>query len=436
MAKAQRIIAIGGGKGGVGKSLIAANLGIALAQHGRQVIVVDADLGSANLHSVLGMQAPQKTLSDFITRKNDDLAELVVNTGYASMGLLSGARDQADISNPMFQQKRRLLTHLAKLHCQDLILDLGAGTSYNVLDFLLLAQMGILVVTPEPTAQENALRFVKAASLRLIRSVQKVYGLQRLLKEAAAIKKLRGDIRSAPDLIKAVHALEPQAGKLLQNELQAFRPSIIINQWQDEVDRREGQNFAHSLEHDLGIKLQRVASVPFDLQVRKSLRRGRPLIIDSPDCPAAKAIKQIALDFLPKGDAAEQQVEQESSGRRVLVNKLIEVEEQDQRKKILRETEANNQVAHLPENEGYDGVSLRAIREARGLSLETLAAHTKISLAQLRAIESNHFSAFPARVYLRGFLYAYVRQLGLNTELVVHDYLAAYDAHVAAFESV
>src|SRR4051794_40385321 len=79
--RARRILAVGGGKGGIGKSLVSANLSIALAQRGASVVVVDADLGGANLHSCLGVAQPQVSLSDFIDRRVQRLEDVAVETG-------------------------------------------------------------------------------------------------------------------------------------------------------------------------------------------------------------------------------------------------------------------------------------------------------------------------------------------------------------------
>src|SRR5205823_10349069 len=80
-ARARRVIAVGGGKGGIGKSLVSANLGIALAQKGKRVVLVDADLGGANLHTCLGVAQPQVTLSDFVSKKVNTLDELMIDVG-------------------------------------------------------------------------------------------------------------------------------------------------------------------------------------------------------------------------------------------------------------------------------------------------------------------------------------------------------------------
>ncbi|MEI6092599.1 MAG: P-loop NTPase, partial [bacterium] len=76
----RKVWAVGGGKGGVGKSLIAANLGIMLARESEKVVLVDLDLGGANLHTCLGVDLPKYTLSDFIQRHVDSLEQLIVPT--------------------------------------------------------------------------------------------------------------------------------------------------------------------------------------------------------------------------------------------------------------------------------------------------------------------------------------------------------------------
>ncbi len=175
-SRARRLVSVGGGKGGVGKSLISANLGIELARRGRRVVLVDADLGGANLHTCLGIEMPRRTLSDFIERKTDRIEDVVTPTGIPNLGLISGALDDLDAANPRYAQKMRLLRHVQGMDVDFAILDLGAGTHLNVLDFFLVSDHGVLVLVPEPTAVENAYRFVKAAFWRRVRNVASVFG--------------------------------------------------------------------------------------------------------------------------------------------------------------------------------------------------------------------------------------------------------------------
>jgi len=124
----KKIWAVGGGKGGVGKSLIAANLGIMLARQADKVILVDLDLGGANLHTCLGVELPKYTISDFIGRHVDSIEQLIVPTTIKNLGLISGAQDLLDIANLKYAQKQRFLSKLSDLDADYVILDLGAGT--------------------------------------------------------------------------------------------------------------------------------------------------------------------------------------------------------------------------------------------------------------------------------------------------------------------
>ena len=108
----KEIWAIGGGKGGIGKSLITGNIGIHLARLKKKVLVVDADLGGANLHTTLGIGVPETTLSDFLNRRVEPIRDVIIKTSIPNLSLISGAQDFLDAANPNFAQKTRLLRHL------------------------------------------------------------------------------------------------------------------------------------------------------------------------------------------------------------------------------------------------------------------------------------------------------------------------------------
>src|SRR5512142_1023447 len=224
--RSRRVISIGGGKGGIGTSLIAANLGIELARRGKRVVLVDADLGGANLHTTLGVDVPRRTLTDFIDRKVSRIEEVVTPTGIQNLGLVSGALDHLDAANPRHAQKMRFLRHVQQLDADFAILDLGAGTHTNVLDFFLVSDHGVLVLVPEPTAVENAYRFVKAAFWRRMRNVASVYGYDPLLKAVMD----GGTFRSPVELVASVSERDADAGRNLARHLEQFRPRLVVNQ--------------------------------------------------------------------------------------------------------------------------------------------------------------------------------------------------------------
>ena len=116
----QKLWSIGGGKGGIGKSIFTLGLGISLARLGYKIIVVDADLGGANLHTLMGVRYPPHTLEDFLLRRVQRLEDIIIETGVKNIGLICGADDILGAANPTYAQKIRILSQIAgKCRIQD-----------------------------------------------------------------------------------------------------------------------------------------------------------------------------------------------------------------------------------------------------------------------------------------------------------------------------
>ena len=197
----KEIWAIGGGKGGVGKSFVAGNLGILLAQRGFRVILADLDLGGANLHTWLGVNTPEQGVSEFVDRQVEQIHELLIPTSIPQLRLISGARDGVEIANLKHTQKKRFLMALNRLDTDFIIMDLGAGTAYNTIDFFLLAEKQLMVVIPEPTSIENAYRFLKNSFYRKLRHTSSSFGLRNVVDQMLKNNNSFG-IRSPRDLIE------------------------------------------------------------------------------------------------------------------------------------------------------------------------------------------------------------------------------------------
>ena len=154
-----RIIAVSSGKGGVGKTNIAINLALAYAQTGKKVIVMDADLGLANVNVVLGV-IPRYNLYHLI-RKQKTLAEILVDTSYG-IQIIAGASGFSKIANLNEEERRDFISELAALSNADvLIIDCAAGVSNNVISFIAAADDALIVTTPEPTAITDAYGIIK-----------------------------------------------------------------------------------------------------------------------------------------------------------------------------------------------------------------------------------------------------------------------------------
>src|SRR3989337_2732708 len=123
------IWSVGGGKGGIGKSVATANIGCALAKAGREVILVDADLGGANLHTYFGVQYPQTGLDDFLKGRIKDLGSTAVPTELPNLKLICGAGEFLGIANPAHSQKLKLMKGIKDLSAEFIIVDRGAAQS-------------------------------------------------------------------------------------------------------------------------------------------------------------------------------------------------------------------------------------------------------------------------------------------------------------------
>src|SRR5512138_1856327 len=302
-ARARRVISVGGGKGGIGKSLLSANLGIELARRGHKVVLVDADLGGANLHTTLGVDVPKRTLSDFIERRAARIEDVVTPTGIENLGLVSGALDHLDAANPRYAQKMRLLRHVQSLDVDYAFLDLGAGTHSNVLDFFLVSDHGVLVLVPEPTSIENAYGFVKAAFWRRMRNVAQVYGYEPLLRTMLA----SGTFRSPVELVQTISERDPDAGTTLMRQLSAFRPRLVVNQVRTPQDATIGTAVVAAWRKYFGLEMDYLGSIDYDDEIWRAIRARRPLLVARPDASAARSFAAIAdalvaLDAtLPRG---------------------------------------------------------------------------------------------------------------------------------------
>lgn len=288
-----RIWAIGGGKGGVGKSVLAANLGVVLAKRRERVVVVDADLGGANLHTIFGMPDPELTLSDYLDRNVASLEEIILDTSVPGLHLVSGAHALLEMANPKHGQKRRILRHIQQIDADHVILDLGAGTGINVLDFFLVSHRGILVVVPEPTSVENAYHFIKAAFSRKLKQTEPRQ------KVAAALEKIASDNRgkarrSARDLVADVMVIDPEAGAAVLAAAATFGASIVVNRASSASHERLAAEMSMACREYYGIGVEALGTLPDDPMVARSVIDREPVVSTHPESPFATAVRRLA----------------------------------------------------------------------------------------------------------------------------------------------
>ncbi|MFC1692291.1 MinD/ParA family protein [Candidatus Latescibacterota bacterium] len=285
----KKVWTFAGGKGGTGKTAMTANIGIALATMGYHVILVDADLGGANLHTILNIKRPKATLSDFINRRINNLSDIMLNTPSENLRLISGGSDMVGLANIPFQSKVRFQRHLEQLEADYILLDLGAGTNYNTLDFFVLSNEGFVICNPEPTAKINAYTFLKSVVYRLI---------EREFKRGTHIKEViikqgrnnKGGSIPIPELLERVNDTDSDSSIKISRMLSQFQPKLIMNRLRRFSQEREGFQLAELTTKYLGISLEYLGMVRDDSHVVDSSELMMPFVLQFPGCGASKDI--------------------------------------------------------------------------------------------------------------------------------------------------
>jgi flagellar biosynthesis protein FlhG len=294
---ATRIFAVGGGKGGVGKTFIACNLGAMMARSGKRVILVDADLGGANLHTYLGLEFPSRTLNDVLTRRVDSVEDVIVSTPLPNLSLISGAQSVLGAANPKHEYKARLARKLRDLDADVVILDLGSGTSFNTLDIFLLSDEGIFVVVPEPTSLENAYAFIKASFFRRLRRATTDARLKTLV-DRVADGRVEQSIRTPADLLAAIDSMDPRTGARLREEVGRFRPYVLMNQVRTVEDIQIGFAIRKVCKRYFDLDVDYLGYVNYDNAVWKSVRRRCLLMSEYPLSEPVEFLGRMARKLL------------------------------------------------------------------------------------------------------------------------------------------
>ncbi|HXH64483.1 MAG TPA: P-loop NTPase [Mariprofundaceae bacterium] len=291
------IWAVASGKGGVGKSIIASSLGLALARLGKRVVLVDLDLGSANLHTCLGMTNPQSTLSDFIASRQQHINEFIQPVPDTKLGLISGASDGLDIANLKHFQKQKIIRNLKHIDADYVILDLGAGTSFNTLDFFLQAGRGILTVVPDPTSIENTYRFLKCVLTRRLHEAP-----EQTRKLIAQVLSARHDenqkIRTLAALMEAMRRSHPEHAQLLRRELGRQSLHLIVNQVTEPGDTELGPSMAMACAKYFGQQPDYLGHLNHDRHIVAAMRQRRPFLAAYPQSRVAVHLEHMAAALL------------------------------------------------------------------------------------------------------------------------------------------
>jgi flagellar biosynthesis protein FlhG len=240
--KKTRIITVTSGKGGVGKTNVSVNMALAYARIGKKVVVMDADLGLANVNVMLNM-IPKFNLYHVI-RKQNTMREIMIDTEYG-ISIVAGASGFSKIANLNDAERQYFIGELETLSAADIIIiDTSAGVSSNVLDFVAAADDAVIVTTPEPTAITDA------------------YGIIKII--ATEINNLNMGLKLVVNRVKNVTEAKKVADKMIN----------ITGQF-------------------LNLKVEYLGFIYDDEAVSKSVLRQRPFMVVDPKCKASMCIQHI-----------------------------------------------------------------------------------------------------------------------------------------------
>ena len=290
--------AFGGGKGGIGKSFLVANLAAVVASTGRRVIVIDADLGGANLHTCLGVKPGERVnLSDYIENRVRDLEKVALETPVKNLRLIAGALGHTGALETRPEQRSEFMARVRDLPAELVVIDLAAGTDRSTLDFFLEADENVLITTPEPTAVENAYAFLRAAFYRRLAGALKSSPVRDLVKTAMDQRNERG-IRTPMDLLREVGRLDAAEAQRFRSFLEEFRPQLILNQVRSSEEVKLGFSVRSVSRKFFGIDMEYTGYINYDDFVWRSIKERRPLVVAYPRSDGALYIRQIAKKML------------------------------------------------------------------------------------------------------------------------------------------
>jgi len=293
------IIAVGGAKGGVGKSAIAANLAVGLALLGQQVVLADLDLGGADVHLYLGVKSLPKTWNDLLDKKVNSIEDIITPTAFEGLKLIGGDSSKLGSENLPYAQKRKIMRHLREIEGDYLILDLGGNTSYNALDFFLFADHKIVISGTEPASILDSYSFVKVAFYRF---------LERFFSEHNSLKDLGQKIKdgswerskdlSLDYIFSEVRERDAAAYDKIRKQHDQFRVSLVVNMAENRKDFQIAESMQRVLKEKCFLNVGVLGTIPFDKLARRAARSFTPIIVEYPKCQPSKAIHQMLAAIL------------------------------------------------------------------------------------------------------------------------------------------
>lgn len=290
------IWAIGGGKGGSGKSFLTTGLAMYLAGIGKKVTLIDADLGGANLHSILKIKKPEHSLTDFF-EKRVPLNDIIVDTGIPNLQLVIGDIRTLSPDTVRYSQRLKLYRHIKTISGDYVLIDLGAGSSLIILETFLQADKMIAVTLPELTSIDNLYHFLKKILFRKLN----IFLGSHFLKDAA--KKAWRDrenhnIKTIKHLIDHFKGISTEVSEMLENEFSHFNVNVVVNQVRHNPHTQIGASIKSVIIKFFGIYASYAGCINYHDYQWKYVDRPEPFLSMDEARPVMEEIEIIARNLM------------------------------------------------------------------------------------------------------------------------------------------
>lgn len=304
-----RIISIGGGKGGVGKSIVSSNLAVAMSQLGHRVVLADLDLGAANQHLLLGVDRPRPGIETLLSRDIEDPREGLSPTKFPRLQLCAGTGAKLGAANITHAEKLRIIRRLRALDADVVLVDVGAGVGYNVLDFFELGAQRLVVTTPQVTAIHDAYSFLKSAVLRTLQHTAERNHETAALEPATS----SGEAEKVVDLLARIRLKDPVFADRVFYVLEHFGAHLVGNQLVDPGQLGIFQAIAKMMKDYLGITVPILGWLRTSPAIAESVNQRKPIVMNG-NGELAKTLRTMAEALLVEDVCDEEDLLLEEEG--------------------------------------------------------------------------------------------------------------------------
>jgi flagellar biosynthesis protein FlhG len=287
------IIAVGGGKGGIGKSLVCTNLAIGMALSGQKVILMDTDFGASNLHALLGIKNPAHGFQDFFNDEITNKQSLLIDTGISNLKFVSGAGDNPGSANIDSDKINTVISFIKSLDADTVLLDLGPGTNYNVIDFFNISTQNVVLTTPEMTSVMKTFSFVRSALFRRVSlEFQDNHDIQKMVDHSNPGS---ADIEAyTTGLLRDRFVKDfPEQLEQFNNIVKKFTPGLVVNRVRSKKDLKTGDNLLKLIRKFLEVETTYLGYIIESDRIRDSVDEMIPFLIKDPQSKPSENLQQI-----------------------------------------------------------------------------------------------------------------------------------------------